>query len=67
MINQHGCGVAVAPDDPKGLADALQKMASDKEGLKEMSQNGKKLAEDQFNRDDLSNQFAEFLIEVAQK
>lgn len=67
MINQHGCGVAVAPDDPKGLADALQKMASDKKGLKEMGQNGKKLAEDQFNRDDLSNQFAAFLIEVAQK
>ena len=66
LINQHGCGVAVAPEDPKGLADALQNMASNKISLKEMGQNGKQLAKQQFNRDDLSDQFAEFLTEVAQ-
>jgi glycosyltransferase involved in cell wall biosynthesis len=67
LINQHGCGLAVAPDDPQGLADALQNMAADKEKLKEMGHNGKLLAKQQFNREDLADQFAEFLLEIAQK
>jgi hypothetical protein len=42
-------------------------MASNKEALKEMGSKGKQLAKDRFNREDLSAQFAQFLIEVAEK
>jgi glycosyltransferase involved in cell wall biosynthesis len=67
MINENGCGIAVVPDDPIALADALQDMASNKEALKTMSSKGKQLAKDKFNREDLSDQFAQFLIETTEK
>jgi glycosyltransferase involved in cell wall biosynthesis len=67
MITEYACGKAVTPDNPVALADALQDMASNKEALLEMGLKGKQLAKDKFNREDLSNQFAQFLIEVAQK
>lgn len=67
MINEHGCGKAVEPENPTALADALQSMAKDKEKLAEMGQRGKQLAKNKFDRDVLSNQFANFLVEVAEK
>jgi glycosyltransferase involved in cell wall biosynthesis len=65
MINEFGCGVAVEPDDSKALADALQLMASDKSALKNMGEKGKQLAVDKFDRNILSEQFADFLTKVA--
>tara|TARA_R110000868_G_scaffold65871_8_gene196789 strand:- start:925 stop:2148 length:1224 start_codon:yes stop_codon:yes gene_type:complete len=67
MITEYGCGQAVIPDNPKILADALQNMASDKDALVAMGLKGKQLAKEKFNREDLSAQFAQFLIEVAKK
>ncbi|MGK0305626.1 MAG: glycosyltransferase involved in cell wall biosynthesis [Gammaproteobacteria bacterium] len=67
MINEYACGTAVTPDNPVALADALLDMASNKEALLEMGFKGKQLAKDKFNREDLSDQFAQFLIEVANK
>ncbi|MGS2722091.1 glycosyltransferase family 4 protein [Paraglaciecola aestuariivivens] len=67
MINQTGCGVAVPPDDTIAMADALQNMAADKQKLKEMGQKAKLLALEKFDRDDLSEQFADFLAEVVKK
>jgi glycosyltransferase involved in cell wall biosynthesis len=67
MINEHGCGKAVEPENPTALADALQSMAKNKEKLAEMGQQGKQLAKNKFDRDVLSNQFANFLVEVAEK
>ena len=65
MINEFACGVAVAPDNHKALADALQSMAGDKVALKSMGGKGKQLALDKFDRNILSAQFADFLMKVA--
>jgi glycosyltransferase involved in cell wall biosynthesis len=65
MINEFNCGVAVEPDNPNALADALQSMSNDKAGLKRMGENGKKLAVGKFDRNLLSGQFADFLMSVA--
>jgi glycosyltransferase involved in cell wall biosynthesis len=67
MINEYECGIAVAPDNPVALADALQNMAANKAALLQMGRKGKQLAKDKFNREDLSAQFSQFLIEVAEK
>lgn len=67
MINEHGCGKAVEPENPIALADTLQSMAVDKEALADMGRKGKQLAKDQFDRNTLSDQFVNFLIEVAEK
>ncbi len=67
MIHEYGCGTAVAPDNPVALANALQDMASNKDALAAMGLKGKQLAKDRFNREDLSAQFVQFLIEVVKK
>ena len=66
MIGEYECGIAVPPDDPTALADALQQMAGDKAQLKIMGEQGKKLARDKFDRDKLSDDFAGILQEVVQ-
>ena len=67
MINEYGCGIAVEPDNPDALADALQSMAKDKTQLQQMGQQGVKLAKEKFNRDHLSDNFVQILQEVAEK
>ena len=66
MIGEYGCGVAVPADDPQAFADALEDMANNTEQLKEMGEQGKRLAKDKFDRDKLSDDFANVLEEVAQ-
>lgn len=67
MIKEHGCGMAVEPENPIALADALQSMAKNKVRLNEMGNKGKLLAKESFDRDVLSDQFAHFLEEIAEK
>lgn len=67
MITQQGCGKAIAPDDPVAFADALQNMAQNKTALQEMGIRGRKLAEQQFNRDKLSDDFVASLEKVSKK
>lgn len=64
MINKHQCGMAVPPDNAKELADAMLSMASDEGRIAQMGENGKQLARADFDRDKLSNQFAQFLEEA---
>lgn len=66
MIGEYQCGMAVPPDNPEALADALQAMAKDRERLKIMGEQGKKLATEKFDRDLLSDDFTKVLEEVAQ-
>ncbi len=61
MINEHKCGLAVAPRDPVAFADALETLAVDPTKRAEMGRNARVLAETAFNRDKLGNQFVDFL------
>lgn len=61
MITQHQCGTAVPPRNPEAFADALCHMADDPGLRKSCGQNARHLAEQQFSRQKLSNQFADFL------
>lgn len=65
LIKQHECGITVSPDSPEAFADGLLalKNRSDRERL---GKNGRKLAESQFNRKVLSDQFVDFLEHVHQ-
>lgn len=66
MIAKHQCGLAVPPDDPVALAEALLNMAADKTLLEKMGENGKNLARAEFDRQTLSVKFAELLEETVQ-
>ncbi|VVE35007.1 glycosyltransferase WbuB [Pandoraea cepalis] len=63
-IDESRCGVAVPPDDATAFADALMRMAEDREELREMGVRGRVLAT-QFDRERLSNQFADWLEKTA--
>lgn len=63
LITRHKCGVVVEPDSPAAFADgllALKNRADDDQ----MGRNSRSLAEREFNRDKLANQFVDFLESV---
>ena len=61
MIQEHCCGVVAKPSNPNSLAEALIELADSKEKRKEYGKNARHLAETQFGRIDLANQFVDFL------
>jgi len=61
MIKEHGCGFAIEPVNPEAFADALEHAANNREQLVEMGINGRRLAEQEFDRSKLSNLFVDWL------
>ena len=61
MLKEHACGLALEPDCPKAFADALEQAADDRERLVKMGQNARQLAENEFDRSELSNRFVDWL------
>lgn len=61
LIEDNGCGFAVPPRDPKAFADALEKAAADRASLKEMGKRSSRLAATSFARDQLADQFVDWL------
>jgi glycosyltransferase involved in cell wall biosynthesis len=64
MIKAHDCGVVVPPDDPVAFAEALMALSLNRERCWTMGKNARKLAEVEFERGKLANQFVDCL-EVA--
>jgi len=63
LIAEHDCGVAVPPDDPEAFADALESLASDRDSIERKSVNSRALAESEFDRGPLSDQFVDVLVQ----
>lgn len=61
MIKENECGIAVEPDNAEAYADAMEYLADHPEVRKTMGKNARKLAERDFNRDDLADKFTVFL------
>lgn len=61
LIGQNGCGIAVPPESASAFADALCLMADDPARRGQMGQAGRRLAEREFNRAALADQFCRFL------
>ena len=60
-ITDRKCGFAVPPENPSAFADALEYAADHRNELKEMGVNAQQLAREQFNREDLSQKFTEWV------
>lgn len=67
VIVDNACGIAVPPDDPTAFADALIHMADNPIIRKQMSRNSRKLATNQFSRDQLADRLITFLENVVKK
>ena len=59
MINDENMGIAVAPEDPVGFTDALEYLADNPEVREEMGQKANRVAKSRFDRDRLSDVFAD--------
>jgi len=59
LISEHQCGIAVEPDQPAALAEALMKLADSPAQRQLMGHNARRLAESTFNRARLADQFVE--------
>jgi glycosyltransferase involved in cell wall biosynthesis len=67
MIQANRGGVAVPPNNPGALADALCQLADAPELHREFSRNARRLAETKFDRAAMSNRFVDWLEAVRAK
>jgi glycosyltransferase involved in cell wall biosynthesis len=61
MITEQQCGLVIPPDNAEAFADALEQAATQRDLLKIMGANARRLAETQFDRAYLSIQFVNWL------
>ena len=61
LINKHQCGICVLPDNPKHFANSLLEIEKKKSKLKIMSKNSRKLAENQFDMNNLSKDWVNWV------
>ena len=61
MINEHGCGKAVPPENAEAFVEALVWFSENKVKLPEMGQASQELAKTEFDRNILSDKFVAWL------
>lgn len=61
LITQHQCGFVVKPNSSTAFADALEKAASDRHALQKMGKNAILLAQIQFSREKLAEQWVDWV------
>ena len=64
LISSQHCGFAVLPENPHAFADALEYAADHRDELKVMGQNAQHVAQQQFDRQVLSQKFAEWVARI---
>jgi glycosyltransferase involved in cell wall biosynthesis len=64
MIEEHQCGRVVPPDDPGAFADAVLWLRDHPDSVRAMGERARKLAESEFDRDQLAERFVKTLEEV---
>jgi len=63
-IKQERCGFVVPPDNTYAFADALELAAANRDELKQMGVRAKQLAQTQFNRDKLADEWVKWVTGV---
>jgi glycosyltransferase involved in cell wall biosynthesis len=61
IIRDNDAGIALRPGDARGLADAIAALAADPALRARYGANGRRAAEEKYNRDRIAARFAEFL------
>ena len=67
VVDEAEAGVFVKPGDPVALADAIRKLAGDRERGVEMGLRGRKHVEAHFDRAELAGRLAEIFEQLAKK
>jgi glycosyltransferase involved in cell wall biosynthesis len=61
IVRRHGCGLAVAPGDSRGVSDALLRLMKDPDLCREMGARGREAASARFDRCKIVDAFVDFL------
>lgn len=67
VIEEYRAGIAVQPGDPLALAQAVLRLAQQRELVEEMGRNGRKAIENRFNRKKLAEKLLTLFEELAQR
>lgn len=62
IVNDADCGIVVQPGDVEGLLSAMMELKSNPEKCRQMGINGRQAAVQKYDRAEIVNQFAEFLL-----
>jgi glycosyltransferase involved in cell wall biosynthesis len=65
LIDQNNCGAVVPPENPKAFADTLEHLADNHKEVIVMGKKARRLAELEFDRRKLADEFVDWLGEVA--
>jgi len=61
FVREHRVGIVVAPGDARGLVEALRTLSADAALRQELGANGRRTAEQLFDKLDIDNAFIEYL------
>ncbi len=67
VVEDNRAGLFVKPGDPRALADAALKLASDPEGCREMGENGRRAIAEKFSRGQAAAMLERIFRETAEK
>jgi colanic acid biosynthesis glycosyl transferase WcaI len=62
IVHDAGCGIVVQPGDIEGLRSVMMDLKSNPEKCRQMGLNGRRVAVQKYDRAEIVNQFAEFLL-----
>lgn len=65
LVSEGKCGVTVEPEDARGLAETLRRLATQPEELERMAQNARTLCVDRFSRARCTGEIESLLASVA--
>jgi glycosyltransferase involved in cell wall biosynthesis len=65
LVEQVGCGIAIAPEDAEGLANAVLSLAADPGRARAMGERGRRYVMAHHDRDRIASRFAALLENVA--
>ena len=67
IVEEAECGITVAPNNPRAMAEAFDTLASNSKLRKEMGENGKKYLEEKLNYNILASKLLEYFYRVSKK
>lgn len=67
LVHRAECGVAIAPEDPASLADAIGQLAADPDLRARLGEAGRAYVQEHYNRGTLARRFTEIVERVARR
>ena len=67
LIDEHQCGLSVAPRDAEAFADALDHLSANSTRCKQLGDAARRLAESSFSRKRLAKEFCEWLEGIGKR